>query len=148
MKQATMTTTVVPTTSDRPGQLTFFISTQTSRKKSRVDGHHSLIGVICSARSTRADESKRPLSTIPWPKGLCSARSTSRFPRSELSLLFSSADERHLQWQGWRDSNPQPTVLETAALPIRATPLKKVTGERLQVTGVVTTTSVRIPTTL
>src|SRR6266516_671989 len=28
-----------------------------------------------------------------------------------------------LHWQGWRDSNPQPTVLETAALPIRATPL-------------------------
>src|SRR5262249_35760692 len=26
-------------------------------------------------------------------------------------------------WQGWRDSTPQPTVLETAALPIRATPL-------------------------
>ena len=29
-----------------------------------------------------------------------------------------------LEWQGWRDSNPQPTVLETAALPIRATPLR------------------------
>src|SRR5215468_2034542 len=50
MKQATMTTTVVPTTSVRPGQLTFFISTQTSRKKSRVEGHHSLIGVIRSLR--------------------------------------------------------------------------------------------------
>src|SRR5215471_13939824 len=118
-----MTTTVVPTTSPRLGQLTFLTSTQTSRRKSRVVGHHSLIGVICSARSTRADGSKRPLSTIPWPKGLCSARSTLRFPRFELSLLFSSADERLLHWQGWRDSNPQHPVLETGALPIRATPL-------------------------
>src|ERR1700730_12649179 len=46
MKQATMTTIVVPTTSGRPGQLTFFISVQTSRKKSRVVGHHCLIGNI------------------------------------------------------------------------------------------------------
>src|SRR6266540_5929096 len=80
MKQATITTTVVPMTSFLPGQLTFFISTQTSRKKSRVMGHHSRIGFI---------------------------------PLSARSFL----------WQGWRDSNPQPTVLETAALPIRATPL-------------------------
>src|SRR5215470_16889875 len=75
-----MTTTVVPTTSVRPGQLTFFISTQTSRRKSRVVGHHSRIGFM--------------------------------------SLL-----SPRCLWQGWRDSNPQPTVLETAALPIRATPL-------------------------
>ena len=27
-------------------------------------------------------------------------------------------------WQGWRDSNPQPSVLETAVLPIGTTPLK------------------------
>src|SRR6266576_691142 len=33
-------------TSFLPGQLTFFISTQTSRKKSRVVGHHSRIGFI------------------------------------------------------------------------------------------------------
>src|SRR5687768_5676305 len=46
MKQATITTTVVPTTSFLPGQLTFFISTQTSRKKSRVAGHHSRIGFM------------------------------------------------------------------------------------------------------
>src|SRR6478672_1741107 len=89
MKQATITTTVVPMTSFFPGQLTFFISTQTSRKKSRVVGHHSLIGFIYSLRS----HSPR----VPCP----------------VSRL----------WQGWRDSNPQPTVLETAALPIRATPL-------------------------
>src|SRR6186997_693249 len=106
MKQATMTTTVVPTTSGRPGQLTFFISTQTSRKKSRVVGHHSLIGVIYSARSTRADESKRPLSTISWPKTLRFARSTSRSPCSELSLLFSSADERLAQMAGVEGFEP------------------------------------------
>lgn len=29
-------------------------------------------------------------------------------------------------WQGWRDSNPQPSVLETAVLPIGTTPLEKV----------------------
>src|SRR6266702_3806670 len=46
MKQATTTTTVVPMTSFFPGQLTFLISTQTSRKKSRVVGHHSRIGFI------------------------------------------------------------------------------------------------------
>src|SRR6476660_9427235 len=46
MKQATTTTTVVPMTSFLPGQLTFFISTHTSRKKSRVVGHHSRIGFI------------------------------------------------------------------------------------------------------
>src|SRR5262245_54457828 len=33
-------------TSLRPGQLTFFISTQTSRKKSRVRGHHSFTGTM------------------------------------------------------------------------------------------------------
>ena len=26
-------------------------------------------------------------------------------------------------WQGWQDSNPQPSVLETAVLPIGTTPL-------------------------
>src|SRR2546430_11781531 len=67
-------------TSFLPGQLTFFISTQTSRKKSRSVGHHSRIGFMSSYVSR--------------------------------------------SWQGWRDSNPQPTVLETAALPIRATPLR------------------------
>ena len=30
----------------------------------------------------------------------------------------------NLMWQGWRDSNPQPSVLETAVLPIGTTPLK------------------------
>ena len=29
-----------------------------------------------------------------------------------------------MKWQGWRDSNPQPSVLETAVLPIGTTPLK------------------------
>jgi hypothetical protein len=29
------------------------------------------------------------------------------------------------KWQGWRDSNPQPSVLETAVLPIRTTPLAR-----------------------
>ena len=29
------------------------------------------------------------------------------------------------EWQGWRDSNPQPSVLETAVLPIRTTPLAR-----------------------
>lgn len=28
------------------------------------------------------------------------------------------------EWQGQRDSNPQPTDLESAALPIRAIPLE------------------------
>src|SRR5512146_1472668 len=49
MKQAMMTTNVVPSTSLRPGQLTFFISTQTSRKKSRVVGHHSRIGFMLAS---------------------------------------------------------------------------------------------------
>ena len=41
-----MTTTVVPTTSVLAGQLVFFISTHTSRKKSRVRGHHSFTGTM------------------------------------------------------------------------------------------------------
>src|SRR5437764_6301582 len=41
MTVATRTTTVVPTTSFLPGQVTFFISTLVSRKKSRVVNHHS-----------------------------------------------------------------------------------------------------------
>ena len=41
MSVETMTTTVVPTTSGRLGQVTFFISELVSRKKSRVDSHHS-----------------------------------------------------------------------------------------------------------
>ncbi len=31
--------------------------------------------------------------------------------------------KKSIKWQGWRDSNPQPSVLETAVLPIRTTPL-------------------------
>src|ERR1017187_8276595 len=61
-------------------------------------------------------------------------------------LAFSSLDSKAFLktqdpkpatiWQGWRDSNPQPTVLETAALPIRATPLRRCqeTGVRCQQT--------------
>ena len=30
------------------------------------------------------------------------------------------------KWQGWRDSNSQPSVLETAVLPIGTTPLQQV----------------------
>jgi hypothetical protein len=41
-----MTTIVVPETSLRPGQLTFFISDHTSRKKLCVVGHHSFTGNI------------------------------------------------------------------------------------------------------
>src|SRR5207344_2532752 len=40
-----------------------------------------------------------------------------------VTFAISSDALRFRLWQGWRDSNPQPTVLETAALPIRATPL-------------------------
>src|SRR5215472_16041306 len=42
------------------------------------------------------------------------------------SFTGNIAISRPYLWQGWRDSNPQPTVLETAALPIRATPLRDV----------------------
>ena len=35
-------------------------------------------------------------------------------------------------WQGWRDSNPQPSVLETAVLPIGTTPLKSFTIPHLR----------------
>lgn len=31
---------------------------------------------------------------------------------------------RRVEWQGRRDSNPQHLVLETSALPVRATPLR------------------------
>src|SRR5258708_39027278 len=41
MTVATRTTTVVPTTSGRLGQVTFFISELVSRKNSRVVSHHS-----------------------------------------------------------------------------------------------------------
>src|ERR1700682_5804683 len=54
-----MTTTVVPTTSGRPGQLTFFISTQTSRKKPRVAGHHSRIGIISFPCSRETEDGRR-----------------------------------------------------------------------------------------
>ena len=30
------------------------------------------------------------------------------------------------KWQGWRDSNSQPSVLETAVLPIGTTPLQQI----------------------
>ena len=32
---------------------------------------------------------------------------------------------QRIRWQARRDSNPQPTVLETAALPVRATGLRQ-----------------------
>ena len=38
----------------------------------------------------------------------------------------------YLYWQGWRDSNPQPSVLETAVLPIGTTPLKLLTSVGLK----------------
>jgi hypothetical protein len=39
-------------------------------------------------------------------------------------LFFAGAPTKII-WQGWRDSNPQPSVLETAVLPIGTTPLLK-----------------------
>ena len=38
-------------------------------------------------------------------------------------------------WQGWRDSNPQPSVLETAVLPLELHPCRALnyTDERLKV---------------
>ena len=73
----TTTTTVVPTTSFRLGQVTFFISPLVSRRNSRAVTHQCL-----------------GLATSP----------------------FSSMDPQ--SWQAKRGSNPQPAVLETAALPI------------------------------
>lgn len=40
--------------------------------------------------------------------------------RKRLAYFYAS---RCFIWQGWQDSNPQPSVLETAVLPIGTTPL-------------------------
>src|SRR4051794_10392927 len=94
-----MTTTVVPTTSVRFGQVTFFISALVSRKKSRVVNHHS-----------------RGLATI-----ALLLLSSIRFP-----------DESPGDWQAKRGSNPQPAVLETAALPIELLACKCRKSEQMQ----------------
>jgi hypothetical protein len=37
-----------------------------------------------------------------------------------------SIQKNKRKWQGWRDSNSQPSVLETAVLPIGTTPLQQI----------------------
>src|SRR5437588_10849448 len=91
MMVATSTTTVVPTTSGRLGQVTFFISALVSRKKSRVEKNQS-----------------RGLATIEL---LFSSIDPSSF-------ALRAQDQCSQNWQAKRGSNPQPAVLETAALPI------------------------------
>src|SRR5688572_29874077 len=82
-----ITTTVVPTTSFFPGQVTFFISAAVSRKNSRVDNHHCfglfatatvsmyvlhgcrLSALGCRIRQLRAD-TREPLRCLAGQEGL------------------------------------------------------------------------------
>src|SRR6478609_7663460 len=94
-----MTTTVVAYTSLRLGQVTRAVSLRTSARNRRDRPHHPV--TLSRARS--------PMESLSSWSAIAIA---SRIP--ELTLSFVS----HYNWQDRRESNPQPPVLETGALPI------------------------------
>ena len=93
-----MTTVVVPNTSRRPGQDTFFISFRVS-----------LINSILL---------RNDFPTFPRKSAIAQLHGY-----GTIRMESFSADMVLVNWQARRDSNPQHAVLETAALPIRATGL-------------------------
>ena len=102
-----MTTAVVPTTSFRVGQVTFFIS----------DGRVAEELARGEPPLLRLGDDSRFLCRLPWiprqshrQRQLAGAAVLRRAERCELRATEI--------WQAKRDSNPQPAVLETAALPI------------------------------
>src|SRR6266550_59771 len=109
MTVATSTTTVVPTTSGRLGQVTFLISELVSRKNSRVVSHHSRGFATIELSSLFATSVAMNHSPVCAECAVLGARVPSGL-RAPSTI--------HFVWQAKRDSNPQPAVLETAALPI------------------------------
>src|SRR5215510_12045358 len=97
MKLVTITTMVVPTTSSRDGKLTFFISVRTSLRNP-------------------IQFAQRPDWTSQYPSPPKAARTTNVTIQP---VLMASVDLAAAEaWQARRDSNPQPSVLETDALPL------------------------------
>src|SRR5215204_5991658 len=97
----TNTITVVMAVSRRDGQVTFSVSSRTSWKN--LNG--LLFAITCSVALLS------PFRGAVYRKG-------GRIGgRTALTLPRLAAEPDH-PWQEWRDSNPQPPVLETGALPI------------------------------
>src|ERR1035437_3461885 len=108
-----MTTVVVPKTSSRPGHVTFAVSFFTSERKCRKFVKRSLILIVLPYLRPFVS---RPVSRVLRVFRVSGVSGVSGLARRALGA-------GGVRWQGCGDSNPEPTVLETAALPIRATPL-------------------------
>ena len=113
-----ITTTVVAYTSFCDGQVTRFSSLRTSlRNKPRaLELRPPVASFICRGSSlfsciARYPHSRLAHPTLPGRDLLMAAASRTR-RRSQLACL------RERGWQARRESNPQPPVLETGALPI------------------------------
>src|SRR3954447_4847371 len=110
-----ITTTVVATTSFWLGQVTRPISLRTSERNRRERPHHPVT-------LSRARPLKESCSSAVMVFMLVS-EVRGRGPRTENQTCApnprtSELDPRSRYWQDRRESNPQPPVLETGALPI------------------------------
>ncbi len=121
-----MTTSVVAYTSRREGQVTRFISFRTSVRNVRAaappggrTAEHALaiLAAAATADGTRAG--------VPFTGSNVPVFTTLMSSRSVLSL----------NWQAKRESNPQPPVLETGALPIELLAFNRAADYGLRTTG-------------
>ena len=100
-------------------------------KVSRRDGHMTLRSSARTSLRNRAVLSKNPFAenfnvshpaTVKYPD---TRQPVYRLPERAHKRRVPRKHPAHNGWQARRDSNPQPTVLETAALPVRATGLRQ-----------------------
>jgi hypothetical protein len=84
------------------------------------------MAVSVQPKTSREELSKvcmpAPLHNVRGPSPGCSRNQATHLPKR-------TETETQVMWQEWRDSNPQPAVLETAALPIELHSCKAVSRQ-------------------
>src|SRR5712691_10279800 len=107
----TSATVVYVPSSLRVGQITFRSSAATCRTKTA--------GVVLSRLSARPDPLRR---SALWPVWVANVLTCTALNGSPRTGRLDRAGPVGQRWQGRRDSNPQPPVLETGTLPIELLP--------------------------
>src|SRR4051794_757715 len=118
-----MTTTVVAYTSLRLGQVTRAVSLRTSERNRRERPHQPV--TLSRARSPMESFSSCSaialafcISKLPPPSAPISGEGCPAGALAKAGRLCQSPTYYRPNWQDRRESNPQPPVLETGALPI------------------------------
>src|ERR1700739_7324 len=107
----TSATAVYVPSSLRVGQITFRSSAATCRTKTA--------GVVFSRLSARPDPLRR---SALWPVWVANVLTCAALYGPPRAGRLNRAGPDSQRWQGRRDSNPQPPVLETGTLPIELLP--------------------------